>query len=152
MRRLSWLAIFIFSSATLLAAQAGIYQHGTVVKMHMDDCLTTHHGFMASFGGPQTPQSEETCPEYTLLSERVVFLIVGKSSNQLIPLAEEIDFRLQRNEIAVRVDDAKHEVKFAIKEMTLRPEWEREQHADREESSLSVHHAVDIPVTMIRQR
>jgi hypothetical protein len=29
--------------------------------------------------------------------------------------------------LAVRVDDARHESKFAIKEMTLRSEWERVQ-------------------------
>jgi hypothetical protein len=134
-------------------ASAGIYEHGTVVKMHMNDCVLMHRGFMASFGGPQTPQPEESCPEYTLVSDKVVFVIVGKSSNQLIPLAEEIDFRLQRNELAIRIDDAKHESKFTIKEMTLRSVWDREQRSQEdEESSLSIHHAVDIPVAMIRQR
>ncbi|MGB6332860.1 MAG: hypothetical protein WBF41_13890, partial [Candidatus Sulfotelmatobacter sp.] len=69
--------------------------------------------------------------EYTLVSNRVVFLIVGKSSNQLIPLAESIDFRLQKNEIAVRIDDAKHEARFTIKEMMVRSEWDRlQRHID----------------------
>ncbi len=131
---------------------AGVYQHGTVVKMHMDDCVVMHRGFMASFGGPQTPPPEEICPEYTLVSDKVVFVIVGKSSNQLIPLAEEIDFRFQRNELAVRVDDARHESKFTIKEMTLRSVWDREQRQEEEESSLPTHHAVDVPVAMVRQR
>src|ERR1039458_4431562 len=69
-------------------------------------------------------RSEEGCPEYTLVTDKVVYQIVGKSSNQLVPLAEVVDFRLQNKEMAVRVDDARKESKFAIKEMTLRSEWE----------------------------
>jgi hypothetical protein len=53
-----------------------------------------------------------------------VFVIVGRSSNQLIPLADAVDFRFHHSELAVRVDDAKHESKFGIKEMILRSEWD----------------------------
>jgi hypothetical protein len=120
--------IFLFCSFSgLLAAQIGIYQHGTIVRMHMGDCLLPYHGFLAAFGGPSTPMSQESCPEYTLVSDRVVYVIVGKSSNQVIPLAETIDFRLHKNELAVRVDDAKHETKFMIKEMIVRSDWDRVQ-------------------------
>jgi hypothetical protein len=35
-----------------------------------------------------------------------------------------MDFRLHNNELAVRIDDAKHETKFSIKEMILRSEWD----------------------------
>jgi len=93
----------------------------------MSDCVLARHGFMATFGSPAAPVAQEPCPEYTLLSDKVVFVIVGKSSNQLIPLAEIIDFRLHNNELAVRVDDAKRETKFTIREMVLRSEWERAQ-------------------------
>jgi hypothetical protein len=126
----------------LLAAQTGIYQHGMVVRMHMGDCILAHHGFMVAFGGPSTPMEQESCPEYTLVSDNVVFVIVGKSSNQLIPLAETIDFRLHKNELAVRVDDAKHETKFTIKEMMVRSEWERVQrHIDEKMRASEVHEA-----------
>jgi hypothetical protein len=126
----------------LLAAQTGIYQHGTVVRMHMGDCILAHHGFMVAFGGPSAPMEQESCPEYTLVSDNVVFVIVGKSSNQLIPLAETIDFRLHKNELAVRVDDAKHETKFTIKEMMVRSEWERVQrHIDEKMRASEVHEA-----------
>jgi hypothetical protein len=126
----------------LLAAQSGIYQHGTVVRMHMGDCVLAHHGFMVALGGPSTPMEQESCPEYTLVSDNVVFVIVGKSSNQLIPLAETIDFRLHKNELAVRVDDAKHETKFTIKEMMVRSEWERVQrHIDEKMRASEVHEA-----------
>ena len=79
---------------------------------------------MTAFGPPQLQRPKEACPEYTLVTDKVVFLIVGKSSNQLVPLAEVVDFRFEKKELAVRVDDARHESKFAIKEMTLRSEWE----------------------------
>ena len=117
---------------TLLAGQ-GIYQHGTVVRMHMGDCAGMHHGFITNFGAQQAPPVEESCPEYTLVSDKVVFVIAGKSSNQLVPLAEVVDFRLQRNELAVRVDDARHESKFVIREMTLRAQWDRiQKHVDEQ--------------------
>jgi hypothetical protein len=135
----------IFLSCTLpglLAAQTGIYQHGTVVRMHMGECIPAGHGFMVAFGGPSTPMGPEPCPEYTLVADNVVFVIVGKLSNSLIPLAETIDFRFRKNELAVRVDDAKHETKFTIKEMMVRSEWERVQrHIDEKMRASEVHEA-----------
>ena len=101
----------------------GVYQHGTVVRMRMGECVFAHRGFMASMAG-QGQISPDVCPEYTLVSEKVVYVIVGTSSNQLIPLADVVDFRLHKNELAVRLDDARHESKFNIKEMILRSEWD----------------------------
>jgi hypothetical protein len=122
----AWLLALVLSGISVaLAAPIGIYQHGTVVRMRMGDCMLMHRGFMNQFGPPQAAVTEEGCPEYTLVTDKVVFLIVGKSSNnQLVPLAEVIDFRIQNKELAVRVGDARKESKFAIKEMTLRSEWE----------------------------
>ena len=105
-------------------ARAGIYQHGTVVRMRMGDCLPARHGFMTAFGGQAAQAGPEVCPEYTLVSDKVVYVIVGRSSGQLVPLADVIDFRLHNNELAVRIDDARHETKFSIKEMILRSEWD----------------------------
>jgi hypothetical protein len=120
------LAILVvgMSVSTVWAAPIGAYQHGTVVRMRMGDCMLTHRGFINQFGPPQAAMVDEGCPEYTLVTDKVVYLIVGKSSNQLVPLAEVVDFRLQNKEMAVRVDDARKESKFVIKEMTLRSEWE----------------------------
>jgi hypothetical protein len=107
--------------------QVGVYQHGAVVRMRMGDCVSSHRGFMSAMGGAPAQASPEACPEYTLVSEKVVYVIVGKSSNQLIPLADVIDFRLHGSELAVRVDDGKHEIKFSIREMILRTEWDMVQ-------------------------
>jgi hypothetical protein len=116
-------ALVLSGVSVALAAPIGTYQHGTVIRMRMGDCMLMHRGFV-TFGPPQVAMTEETCPEYTLVADKVVFVIVGKSSNQLVPLAEIIDFRFQKKELAVRVDDARKESKFAIREMTLRSEWE----------------------------
>jgi hypothetical protein len=101
-----------------------VYEHGTVVRMRMTDCLAAHHGFMASMSGVQGPMVTDSCPEYTLLSDKVVYIIVGESTNQFIPLADVIDFRLHKSEVVVRLDNAKRESKYGIKEMILRGEWD----------------------------
>ena len=129
MKSLSTLILLFCSS--LMAAQTGIYQHGKVVRMHMGECIPASRGFMVAFGGPSNQIGPESCPEYTLVSDDVVFVIVGKLSNSLIPLAETLDFRFRKNELAVRVDDAKRESRFAIKEMMVRSEWDRlQRHID----------------------
>jgi hypothetical protein len=133
MKRFALLVLSLCVAPCLAAAQIGIYQHGSVVRMHMGDCIFAHHGLMVSLGGPAAPSTQDSCPEYTLVSDRVVYVIVGKSSNQIIPLAETIDFRLRKNELAVRVDDAKHETKFMIKDMIVRTDWERlQKHLDEQ--------------------
>jgi hypothetical protein len=106
------------------SASAGIYQHGVVVRMRMGECLAVHHSFMVAMGGAAPEPIQEACPEYTLVSDKVVFVIIGRSSNQVIPLADEVDFRFHNNELAMRIDDARHEAKFSIKEMVLRSEWD----------------------------
>lgn len=128
------------------SAWAGVYQHGTVIRMRMTDCLPAHHGFMMAMSGPAAQMGPEVCPEYTLLSEKVVFVIVGRSSDQLIPLADEIDFRLHNNEMAVRVDDARRENKFGIKEMILRTEWDMVQKHITDEMSKPSRSADNNPV------
>jgi hypothetical protein len=137
MKHVFLLLLLVCCLPGMLAAQIGIYQHGTVVRMHMGDCLPSPHGFMGSFGSPATPMMQEACPEYTLVSDNVVFVIVGRLSNQLIPLAQTIDFRLRKNELAVRVDDAKREIKFVIKEMVVRSEWDRMQRHIEEQMRVS---------------
>jgi hypothetical protein len=133
--------LLLCALSAFLVGQSGIYQHGSVVRMRMGDCILAHHGFMTNFGAPSAPEIQESCPEYTLISTDVVFVIVGKSSNQLIPLAESIDFRLHKNEMVVRVDDAKRESKFVIKEMMVRSEWDRLQRHVEEQMRASEAHS-----------
>jgi hypothetical protein len=119
--------------------------------MRMGDCALAHKGFISAFGPPSAGVSEDSCPEYTLLTDKVVFVIVGKSSTQLVPLAEVIDFRFQNQELAVRVDDARRESKFAIKEMTLRADWELLQKHIGEELRDSPREPVDTSILLRRR-
>jgi hypothetical protein len=134
--RRTFLVVFLMLFGVNLA-WGGVYQHGTIVRMRMGDCLPAHHGFITTFGGPQSAMPQDSCPEYTLVADKVVYVIVGKSSNQLVPLADVIDFRLRNNELAVRIDDAKHETKFGIKEMILRTDWDLIQRHLTEQLSTS---------------
>lgn len=122
-----WLMLVVLCLPAAAAEHLGVYEHGTVVRMHSGDCAGAHRGFVATIGGAPAQAVADSCPEYTLVSDKVVFVIVGRSSSQLIPLADVIDFRLLKGELAVRVDDAKHESKFSIKEMVLRSEWDSVQ-------------------------
>lgn len=132
-KHISGLLLLLSGTHVARAAQLEMYQHGTVVRMRMAECLPAHRGLMVAFGAPAMPESAEVCPEYTLVSEKVVFVIVGRSSGELVPLAEVIDFRLRNNELAVRIDDARHESRFSIKEMILRSEWDRlREHMDEQ--------------------
>lgn len=126
------LALFLFASPFGWPATATGYQHGVVVRMRMGDCGPGHHTFMASFGPPQNPV-EEACPEYTLLSDQVVFVIVGKSTREFVPLAQVVEFRFQKSELTIRVDDERKESKFLIKEMSLRSDWDMVQDHIRNE-------------------
>jgi len=136
MRRTLSLVLAFCGLPASITAQNGIYQHGTVVRMRMSECMLAHRGFRAAIAGVPVQTTEELCPEYTLVSDKVVFVIVGKSSNQMVPLAEVIDFRFHNNELAVRLDDARHENKFSIKEMSLRSEWELVQKHFEEQLSV----------------
>lgn len=114
----------VFLTITSAAQQIGVYQHGTIVRMHMGDCLPDH-GIVAALSGNSRPQALEVCPEYTLVGEKVVYVIVGKPSKNVLPLAQEVDFRLRKNEIALRVDDDNRETRFLVREMILRADWDR---------------------------
>jgi hypothetical protein len=59
------------------------------------------------------------------VADKVVYVIAGKTSSAIVPLAETTAFCLQNNELPVRVDDEKRETRFTIREMVLRSEWDR---------------------------
>lgn len=123
-RVLATVVLMALSSAPTAAESLGIYQQGTIIRMRVGDCLP-EHGLMATLAGNTSPQTHEVCPEYTLVAHKVVYVIVGRPSRDVLPLAETVDFRLRKNEIAIRVDDDKHEIRFTVREMSMRVDWER---------------------------
>jgi hypothetical protein len=125
--------VFVFGLPILSTAQDRGRQHGIVIKMRMADCIGAQHGIMAALSGSGRIQTGELCPEYVLLSDQVVYTMIGKSSNDLLPLAEVTQFRFQKNQLLIRIDDAKRESRFEIKAMVLRAEWERSRQRQAQE-------------------
>ena len=129
------ICIFLLAAPGFLSAQTRTQQQGTIVRMRMTDCLGPQHGFMATMSGGGKMEPGLLCPEYVLIADKVVYVISGKCSERLIPLAEATRFRLQKNEMLIRVDDAAKESHFRIKAMVLRPEWDRNQIFEESEAS-----------------
>jgi len=144
------LCIFLLAFPVFLSAQTHSPQQGTIVRMRMMDCMGPQHGFMATMSGGGKMEPALLCPEYVLVADKVVYVISGKSSEQLIPLAEVTRFRLQKNEMLIRVDDAAKESHFRIKAMLLRPEWDRNQMLEEAEASAMITHHLD-PATVREQ-
>lgn len=137
------LCIFLLTTSTLLFAQNREHQQGTIIRMRMTDCMGPQHGFMAAMSGSGKVETGELCPEYVLIADKVVYVISGKASDQLIPLAESTRFRLQKNEMLIRIDDAEKETHFHIKAMVLRPEWDRTQMLQDAEASAMISQHLD---------
>ncbi|MFZ0860750.1 MAG: hypothetical protein ABR881_05130 [Candidatus Sulfotelmatobacter sp.] len=148
-RKLFCILVLVFP--VFLSAQTHSPQQGTIVRMRMTDCLGPQHGFMAAMSGGGKMEPGLLCPEYVLVADKVVFVISGKSSEQLIPLAEVTRFRLQKNEMLIRIDDAAKESHFHIKAMVLRPEWDRNQMLEEAEASAMITHHLD-PAMMREQQ
>ena len=123
-RLVLWSFWFILFATAAAGEHIGIYHHGTIVRMHVGDCLPDP-GILGALSGNSRPQATEVCPEYTLMSDKVVYVIEGKPSKDVLPLAQEIEFRIRKNEVAVRVDDDPHEIRFLVREMILRADWDR---------------------------
>ncbi len=125
MKRISLLIIFALSAATLSHAQGNWAFKGSVTRMRMADC-TMQHGFMATMSGVPV-QMGATCPEYTVVSDKVVYVVVGRRGDEFIPLAENMEFLIHKNELVIFSDDEKTKSRFVIQQMTLRADWDREE-------------------------
>jgi len=135
--------IVLLSLPVSLSAQTHSRQQGTIIRMRMTDCLGAQHGFMAAMSGGAKMEPGLLCPEYVLVADKVVYVISGKSSEQLIPLAEITRFRMLKNEMLIRIDDAAKESHFHIKSMVLRPEWDRNQMLEEAEASAMITRHLD---------
>lgn len=125
MRRITGVFLILVSAAAFSFAQSPWSFKGTVTRMRMIDCVP-QRGFVAAMSG--TPaQAGGTCPEYTIMSDKVVYVVVGRHADEFIPLAENMDFLIRKNELVLFSDDEKTKSHFAIQQMMLRQDWDREQ-------------------------
>ena len=134
------LLILLCALPISLAAENRTHEQGTIVRMRMTDCLGSQHPMMDALSGSARGPSGEICPEYVLVTEKVVYVIIGKTSEQLVPLAETTRFHFQNNEVLIRVDDAHHESRFRVKAMTLRPDWDRNQQTEEAQAVAAANH------------
>jgi hypothetical protein len=136
------ICIFLLITPVLLRAQTHSRQQGTIVRMSMAAC-DLQHGFMAAMSGGAKVDTGMLCPEYVLVTDKVVYVISGKSSEELLPLVEVTRFRLQKNEMLIRIDDSDKESHFHIKAMMLRPDWDRSQMLEEAAAMAMVHRHLD---------
>lgn len=125
MKHTSLLFVFLLGVTTVLQAQGNWSLRGTVIKMRMVDCVP-QGGFMATMSGVPV-LAGITCPEYTVMSDKVVYVVVGRRTEQFIPLSENTNFLVRKNELVILSNDEKTKSRFVIQQMTLRADWEREK-------------------------
>lgn len=125
MKHIAWLWVFVLGAAVLMQAQDKWSFKGTVIKMRMGTCAP-QHSFMAAMSGTPAPAGIY-CPEYTVMSDKVVYVVIARRTESFMPLAENIDFLIRKNELVVFSDDEKTKSRFVIQQMVLRTEWDREE-------------------------
>jgi hypothetical protein len=125
MKRITVLFLFVLSAAAFLQAQNHWSFKGTVTKMRMTDC-TGQRGFIVAMAGAPA-QGGATCPEFTVMSDKVVYVVAGRRGEEFIPLAENMEFLIRKNELVIFSDDEKAKSHFVIQQMTLRADWDREE-------------------------
>ncbi len=143
--------ILLLALPQTISAQSRPPQQGTIIRMRMADCLGPQHPLMAAMSGSGIVEPVALCPEYVLLTDNVAYVIVGKTSDQLLPLAETTRFHFQKNEMLIRVDDTPKVSRFHIKAMMLRPEWDRDQKLEEAEASAMINRHLDPAVMRERQ-
>lgn len=125
MKRIAWLWVFLLGAAVVMQAQNKWAFKGTVIKMRMAECAA-QHSFMAVMSGVPAPAGL-TCPEYTVMSDKVVYVVVGRRLEEFMPLAENLEFLIRKNELIIFSDDEKTKSHFVIQQMMLRADWDREE-------------------------
>ncbi len=141
MKRGLFLLILILAAASILQAQDNwSFFKGTVTEMRTVDC-PSQHGIAAAMSGVPSPPGI-TCPEYTVVGDRVVYVVVGRRTEEFIPLAENMNFQIRKNELVTFSDNEKKS-RFVIQRMILRTEWDRSK--ARKDLALKVlaEHGVD---------
>jgi hypothetical protein len=94
--------------------------------MEMKNC-TQDRGFVSAMSGNKVVSSRP-CPEYIVMSEKVVYVLVGRKAGEFMPLAEDVTFIVNDGDVTVAYQDEKNRSHFAVRRMVLREDWERFEH------------------------
>lgn len=135
--------ILLVTGPVFCFAQPHPLQQGTIVRMRMTDCMEPPHAFMANMSGVSGMDTDLQCPEYVLVTDEIVYIISGKNSDEYLPLSEITRFRMRKNEMLIRVDDAPRESRFHIRAMIIRSDWERAQKLEEAAMNAMISQHVD---------
>lgn len=120
-------ALLILLLATAVQAAPRFYQRATVVHMNTVKCMAMQsdsRGVVgALFGQAQAAQAQNMyCSEYILQSERVLYRVQPRKGGDplLLPIGDEVQFRMDKNHLLVRPEDSDREYEFNVVAMTLR--------------------------------
>lgn len=133
-----WLLLFVLLMLPLFA-QARVYRKGTIIRMSTVKCTGFEHKGVADVIAGSFPNEEESCREFTLKDDKVVYHIRTRK-DQLLPLGEEVDFRLSRKELIIKQEDSTEESRFRVVSMKLIGEADEE---DQKALKMYANHCVD---------
>ena len=122
---------FLLTTVTLMPAQNKPFK-AAIIKMEMSECSLPHR-FISSMSGTLIIDTVP-CAEYTIISDKVVYVVIGRHAEQSLSLGADMFFREENKELVVFSDDEKSRVRFPIKQMVLRSDWEHDK-ANREEAA-----------------
>jgi hypothetical protein len=149
MKRITLLFVFILGTTAILQAQGNWPFRGTVIKMRMTDCVM-QHGFMATMSG--VVPAGTSCPEYTVMTDKVVYVVVGRRAEEFIPLSEEMDFVVRKNELMIFSGNEKTKSHFLIQQMKVREDWEREERMMERNANSALHNPMQSSVVSANAR
>ena len=120
---------------------AHFYRKGIIVRMNVVKCTGAEHkGLMETLAAASGGSGDVGfCREYTLKTERVLYHIRIRKE-LLLPIGEEVEFRLSQKELIVKQDDNPEEAKFSVISMKLIGEADEE---DQRAVRLFAKHCVD---------
>ncbi len=108
--------IFILTAPAL--CQIPQYERALVVKMRMVSCSDPpRRGFVQELVNPPVPPWE--CPEYDLEGSRVTYRVRPRR-DVLVPVGQEIQFRMKKRDFLLLTEDANKEIPCAVVSMSLR--------------------------------
>lgn len=106
-------------------ANAHFYRKGMIVRMAVAKCSGVDHGgFMNALAGSSNADVG-MCRVYTMKTDRVVYRLQTRK-DLLLPLGEDIEFRMSHKELLVKQDDSVDEARFTVISMKLVGEADEE--------------------------
>lgn len=132
--RFVWIGMLLLTGSRVATA-APPYQSALITRMRMVHCMEPprHGSVMADIlvgSAPPTAMGAAECPEYEIEAAKVFYRIRPRK-DVLLPVGEEIRFRIHKRDLLVLTDDADKELVFSVVEMTLRSKREPVQGPER---------------------